>query len=84
MQKENFQELLSLVEMPSRYLGGETNAQKKDLSKVDLKYALCFPDLHEIGTSYFGAQILYHILNKEKNIAAERFFTPAPDMLHLL
>ncbi|MCD4744572.1 MAG: TIGR03960 family B12-binding radical SAM protein, partial [Desulfobacteraceae bacterium] len=84
MQKENFQELLSLVEMPSRYLGGETNAQKKDLSKVDLKYALCFPDLHEIGTSYFGAQILYHILNKEKNIAAERFFTPAPDMEQLL
>ncbi|MCP3898704.1 MAG: TIGR03960 family B12-binding radical SAM protein [Desulfobacteraceae bacterium] len=84
MQKENFQELLSLCEMPSRYLGHETNAQKKDLSKVDLKYALCFPDLHEIGTSYFGAQILYHILNKEKNIAAERFFTPAPDMEQLL
>ncbi|MCK5542244.1 MAG: TIGR03960 family B12-binding radical SAM protein [Desulfobacterales bacterium] len=84
MQKENFQELLSLCEMPSRYLGQETNAQKKDLSKVDLKYALCFPDLHEIGTSYFGAQILYHILNKEKNIAAERFFTPAPDMENLL
>lgn len=84
MQKENFQELLSLCEMPSRYLGGEINAQKKDLSKVDLKYALCFPDLHEIGTSYFGAQILYHILNKEKNIAAERFFTPAPDMEQLL
>jgi radical SAM family uncharacterized protein/radical SAM-linked protein len=84
MQKENFQELLSLVEMPSRYLGNETNAQKKDLSEVDLKYALCFPDLHEIGTSYFGAQILYHILNKEKNIAAERFYTPAPDMEQLL
>jgi len=70
--------------MPSRYLDQEINAQKKDLSEVDLKYALCFPDLHEIGTSYFGAQILYHILNKEKNIAAERFFTPAPDMEKLL
>ena len=84
MQKENFQELLSLVEMPSRYVGGETNVQKKDLTKVDLKYALCFPDLHEIGTSYFGAQILYHVLNQEENIAAERFFTPAPDMEKLL
>jgi radical SAM family uncharacterized protein/radical SAM-linked protein len=84
MQKENFQELLSQCEMPSRYLGSEINTLKKDLSKVDLKYALCFPDLHEIGTSYFGAQILYHILNKEKNIAAERFFTPAPDMEQLL
>jgi len=84
MHKENFQELLSLVEMPSRYLGNETNAQKKDLSQVDLKYALCFPDLHEIGTSYFGAQILYHILNNEQNMAAERFFTPAPDMEKLL
>ncbi len=84
MQKENFQDLLSLVEMPSRYIGGETNARKKDFSKVDLKYALCFPDLHEIGTSYFGAQILYHILNQEHNIAAERFFTPAPDMEQLL
>ncbi len=84
MQRENFQELLNLVEMPSRYLGEETNATKKDLSKVDLKYALCFPDLHEIGTSYFGAQILYHVLNKERDIAAERFFTPAPDMEKLL
>ncbi len=84
MQKENFQELLGLVEMPSRYIGEETNVKKKDLTKVDLKYAICFPDLHEIGTSYFGAQILYHILNQEKNIAAERFFTPAPDMEKLL
>jgi len=84
MQKENFQELLRLCEMPSRYLGQEANTMKKDLSKVDLKYALCFPDLHEIGTSYFGAQILYHILNQDDKIAAERFFTPAPDMEKLL
>ncbi|MCF8114158.1 MAG: TIGR03960 family B12-binding radical SAM protein, partial [Desulfotignum sp.] len=54
------------------------------LDQVDLTFALVFPDLYEIGTSHFGLQILYSILNREKDIAAERFFTPAPDLEALM
>ena len=84
MNPQNIQAILPLVEMPSRYLGSEANAVKKDLTRVDLTIALAFPDLYEIGTSHFGLQILYSILNQQENIAAERFFTPAPDMEKLL
>ncbi len=66
--------------MPSRYTGGEINSITKDHDEVDLTFALVFPDLYEIGTSHFGVQILYSILNRHHGIAAERFFTPAPDM----
>ena len=72
--------ILPFVEKPSRYLGTETNSVHKDLSKVRLRFALAFPDLYEIGMSHFGLQILYHILNQQPEIAAERVFTPAPDM----
>ncbi len=80
MNPKNIQAVLPFVEMPSRYLGSEVNSIKKDLTQVDLTFALAFPDLYEIGTSHFGMQILYTILNQQENIAAERFFTPAPDM----
>ena len=65
-------------------MGTETNTCKKDLSEAQLKIALAFPDLYEIGTSHFGLQILYHILNQRKNIAAERVFSPAEDVEALL
>ena len=74
------QDILPLVEQPSRYLGSEINAIKKDHSKVNLCVALAFPDLYEIGTSHFGLQILYHILNRHREIAAERVFAPGVDM----
>jgi len=76
--------LLPLVEKPSRYLGSEINAIKKDLRRVKLRFALAFPDLYEIGTSHFGMQILYHILNEDPDIAAERVFAPGVDMEALL
>jgi radical SAM family uncharacterized protein/radical SAM-linked protein len=85
MYKLEFQDILAHVQMPTRYVGNEINAVKKDLTpdglnKIDLTFALVFPDLYEIGTSHFGLQILYSILNSKKNIAAERFFSPALDM----
>ncbi|WP_300455212.1 TIGR03960 family B12-binding radical SAM protein [Desulfobacula sp.] len=80
MHKKNYQDILALVQTPTRYVGNEINTVKKDLSQVALTFALVFPDLYEIGTSHFGLQILYSILNRQENIAAERFFTPAPDM----
>jgi radical SAM family uncharacterized protein/radical SAM-linked protein len=84
MPLKSIQDILPLVDKPSRYLGTEVNAIKKDLSKVQLKIALAFPDLYEIGTSHFGLQILYHLLNQRQNIAAERVFSPAEDMESLL
>ena len=84
MHKQNYQDILSLVRMPTQYVGNEINTVKKDLKTVDLTFALVFPDLYEIGTSHFGIQILYSILNSHEKIAAERFFAPAPDMEALL
>ncbi|MDJ0886816.1 MAG: TIGR03960 family B12-binding radical SAM protein [Desulfobacterales bacterium] len=80
MSMEHIQDILPDVEMPSRYLGNEVNAIRKDLAQVDLRVAMAFPDLYEIGTSHFGLQILYAILNRRDDIAAERVFAPAPDM----
>ncbi len=77
---KTFQDILPLVEKPSSYLGNEINSIRKDLDKVKLRVALAFPDLYEIGTSHFGMQIIYHILNMDKQIAAERVFTPGSDM----
>ncbi len=73
-------EILPLVNKPGRYTGNEINVIKKDWSKDLLKFALIFPDLYEIGMSHVGFEILYHILNKEPFIAAERVYAPAADM----
>jgi radical SAM family uncharacterized protein/radical SAM-linked protein len=78
------QELLPLVQMPSRYMGTEINRIQKDPASVSLSVALAFPDLYEIGTSHFGIQILYHVLNQRKEIAAERVFAPQKDFEELL
>jgi radical SAM family uncharacterized protein/radical SAM-linked protein len=80
MSIKSIQDILPLIEQPSRYLGSEINTIKKDHSKMDLCFALAFPDLYEIGTSHFGLQILYHILNSHPKIVAERVFAPASDM----
>jgi len=80
MRIKTIEDILPLVEKPSRYLGGEINQIKKDPDGVKLRFALAFPDLYEIGTSHFGMQILYHILNRHADIAAERVFAPGVDM----
>ncbi|MBN1154694.1 B12-binding domain-containing radical SAM protein, partial [candidate division KSB1 bacterium] len=77
-------EILPLVNKPGRYLGNELNVIKKDWSKVDVKFALIFPDLYELGMSYIGFDILYHILNRESFIAAERVYAPDNDLERLL
>ena len=62
---------LDFIEKPSRYLGTEFNAMVKDPAKVRVHVALAFPDLYEIGTSHFGLQILYHLLNQQEDVFAE-------------
>ncbi|MBW1820145.1 MAG: TIGR03960 family B12-binding radical SAM protein [Deltaproteobacteria bacterium] len=80
MSKKSIQDIMPLIERPSRYLGNEVNIIKKDPDRVKLKFALVFPDLYEIGTSHFGLQILYSILNKKKEVYAQRVFAPGIDM----
>ncbi len=80
MSKKCIQDILPLVESPSRYLGNEINISKKNREEVKLHMALAFPDLYEVGTSHFGLQILYNILNERNDISAERVFAPAVDM----
>ena len=69
-------QLLPFVRKPARYIGGEINQIKKDLSGCDVRIALCFPDIYEIGMSYNGLGILYEILNGLDGVAAERVFAP--------
>ena len=77
---DNPEDLISLVSQPSRYLGGEINAVTKDLSRVNLKVCLAFPDVYEVGMCHLGLQILYHLLNARPDIAAERVYAPGLDM----
>lgn len=80
----NIKDFLPLVRKPSRYIGGEVNSIKKDLSKVRLTFALAFPDAYEVGMSHLGLQILYQILNAREDIACERVYAPWADMEALL
>jgi radical SAM family uncharacterized protein/radical SAM-linked protein len=68
------------ISRPGRYLGGEAGSIRKEHAEVDIRYALAFPDTYEIGMSHMGTAILYHILNQETWIAAERVYCPWPDM----
>ena len=80
MSETSIQDILPLVQMPSRYLGSEINRIKKSWNQTQVHVALAFPDLYEIATSHFGIQILYGMLNARENILAERVFAPAVDM----
>lgn len=78
--KQQILNMLPEVRKPSRYLGNEKNAVKKDLTKVEVKVALCYPDTYEIGMSNIGLSILYHLLNDRPEIACERVYSPWTDM----
>ncbi len=73
-------EFLLKVQKPSRYIGGEVGAVVKDKSKVDIRFAFCFPDTYEIGMSHLGMKILYGLKNRVPNYWCERVFMPLPDM----
>lgn len=73
-------EILPAVTKPSRYLGNELHSVHKDPASVDLRMALCFPDLYELGLGNLGLHILYAILNRMEGVWAERVYTPAPDL----
>ena len=73
-------DILFKVEKPARYIGGELNCCYKDLEKIDIRFAFCFPDVYEVGMSHLGSRILYHVLNERSDTYCERAFAPWPDM----
>lgn len=73
-------EILSAVEKPARYTGGELNSVIKSVDKVGIRFAFCFPDVYEVGMSHLGMKILYHLLNEQFDIWCERVFAPWTDM----
>jgi radical SAM family uncharacterized protein len=74
------EQVLSKVQKPARYTGGEYSAVVKDKSEVSLRFALCFPDTYEIGMSNLGCRILYGVMNQRPEVWCERCFAPWGDM----
>ena len=80
MEKELTIDILSSVQKPARYTGGEFASIIKPADEVDATICLAFPDVYEVGMSYLGFKILYHLLNKEQGVQAERVYAPWIDM----
>ena len=73
-------EILLKISQPARYIGGEVNMVKKDPSKVAVRFAMCFPDVYEIGMSHLGIQILYDMFNSRDDVYCERVYSPWMDL----
>ena len=80
MEKELTIDILSSVQKPARYTGGEFGSIIKPAAEVEATIALAFPDVYEVGMSYLGFKILYHLLNKQQGVQAERVYAPWIDM----
>ena len=73
-------EILLSIQQPARYIGGEVNSVVKDPNKVDIRFAMCFPDVYEIGMSHLGIQILYDMFNRREDVYCERVYSPWLDL----
>ena len=73
-------EILMQVEKPARYIVNEVNAVMKNKEHVDIRFAMCFPDVYEIGMSHLGIQIIYDMLNKFDDVWCERVYSPWVDL----
>lgn len=74
------EEILLTVEKPARYIGNEVNSVVKDKESVDIRFAMCFPDVYEIGMSHLGIQILYSMFNTFEDVWCERVYSPWTDL----
>lgn len=77
-------DILLKVEKPARYIGNEINSVIKDKKEVDIRFAMCFPDVYEIGMSHLGIQILYDMFNRFDDTWCERVYSPWPDLDHIM
>ena len=73
-------EILLQVEKPARYIGNEVNSVMKDPEQVAIRFAMCFPDVYEIGMSHLGIQILYDLFNRREDTWCERVYSPWVDL----
>ena len=73
-------DILMKIDKPARYIGNELNSVKKNPASVDIRFAMCFPDVYEIGMSHLGIQILYEMFNRREDVYCERVYSPWPDL----
>ncbi|MCF2667021.1 TIGR03960 family B12-binding radical SAM protein [Faecalicatena contorta] len=73
-------DILMKIEKPARYIGGEVNSVMKSKENIDIRFAMCFPDVYEIGMSHLGIQILYDMFNRREDIWCERVYSPWMDL----
>ena len=73
-------EILLQIDKAARYIGGEVNSVMKDKNDVEIRFAMCFPDVYEIGMSHLGIQILYDMFNRRDDVYCERVYSPWMDL----
>ena len=73
-------ENLLSIQQPARYIGGEVNMCVKDPKDVEIRFAMCFPDVYDIGMSHLGIQILYDMFNRREDTYCERVYSPWVDL----
>lgn len=76
----DLERILTRVERPARYVGGELNTIIKDWERVPVRIVFAFPDVYEVGMSHLGMHILYHVMNSRDDALMERVFAPWIDM----
>ena len=72
-------DILLKIEKPARYIGNEVNSVMKG-KNVSIRFAMCFPDVYEIGMSHLGIQILYDMFNRRDDVWCERVYSPWVDL----
>ena len=73
-------DILMRISSPARYVGGEVNSVMKTLTPGMVRFAMCFPDVYEIGMSHLGIQILYDMFNRYDDVWCERVYSPWLDL----
>ena len=76
--------ILHQVTKPARYTGGEWNSVVKDWDKTNIKIAISYPDLYEVGMSNLALPILYDLFNSQPDVLAERVYAPWSDMAAIM
>ena len=77
-------DILMQIDKPARYIGNEFNSVIKNPTDVDIRFAMCFPDVYEVGMSHLGIAILYDMLNRREDTYCERVYSPWPDLHNLM
>lgn len=84
MLRDKIEKHLLEIQKPSRYIGGEVGSIIKDKSKINVRFAFCFPDTYDIGMSHLGMKILYSLINERENYWCERCFAPSEDFENVM